>query len=118
MDYDEDMIKRIIAQSGQKEDFIRKIINELSRFTAIPTTEIMKVVHRVIKSVDKAVEISDGLDHNTLDDMSHLVTNTFIMSVIGSMMNDLNISEEEMKGLMAQVYDQVRNMNAQKNQKV
>lgn len=121
MDYDEEMVKRMLGKCPD-EDMARKTLNALVRTTTIPVEKVMNLIDKVKLAMDESVKVYTNLmpdvEPEHIDMMKKLVVNSFVMSLIGNMMICWNISEEDMKDMMRQVYDQTRNISKQQNQKV
>lgn len=117
MKVDEELFKETFKKLGDNEKDTRNMVNKLVEFTQIPTGEIINIVVRVKHSVDNAIKISISKEYNNkvLEDMKTLTINTFLMSTIGSMMDKLDVSTDDMKEMMEQVYSQMNNI---KNQKI
>lgn len=105
--YDEKLLRDVLSNSGKNEEKIREMVNHLARFTNGPIKEIMNIVRNVYMSVELAAVIEGSKEEKKL------IANSFMMSIIGNMMPTLQISEEEMKDLMPQIYAQCKNIKKQ-----
>ena len=117
MEYDEEMIKKVLNKSKHQEEF-REAINHLTELLQMPIQEIITIclkLKTVLVATAKEFDAySPDFNKEKAKELADQIENSFINTLLANLMNVFNISPNRMRERIEETIKQYNNINKQK----
>ena len=114
----EKSLKKIYKKAGKKEDILRKNINSLTELLNEPISDISAVLHTFVKAGKKTGKHmkESGKSKEDISSLQTGIYRSLLMSIISTGMKILDISEDDMKVMMEELYEQHQEISNQEKE--
>jgi len=118
MAYDRKMVEDLLDKCQDKEG-MREVLNIITELLSIPTENATKIFCNFKRAgLETLIKHGDILDAETANKIINGVTSSFIMSILGNLMNVFEVSPKEMQRCLDMTIKQTENINKQEKDNI